>query len=213
MINPFRVEICGGMASGKTTFASLFSDSANLILEDFTAVPFWRAFFDHPGSFNLETELSFLLQHYHQVKRTAIETKGKGILFCDFSFVLDRAYAAVSLAGSQRQAFASVQDEVLSEVGSPKLIVYLQCSAEIELRRIQARQRSAETEVTRDFLGSLNIAVDREVAALTTPIEVVRLDSDTQDFALDMETRNRCRERVLTAISELMSGASSQLAD
>lgn len=206
MTRPFRVEVCGGMASGKTTFANLFSDAAHVILEDFAAVPFWRAFFDYPGSYNFETELSFLLQHYHQIKRNTAEGGSAGLLFCDFSFVLDRAYADVSLAGSKRQAFSAILHELLSEIGPPQLIVHLQCSAGTALRRVQGRRRSEETAVTCDFLESVNAAVAAELAALNAPITVVPFDSDTQDFATDLDIKHRCRALVLNSISEVRGG-------
>src|SRR5207302_1694437 len=80
-----RIEICGGIASGKTTFASLFEQQAKIIYEDFQAVPFWQDFYAAPAEHAFETELSFLLQHYHQVKRA--QSKGQSLVVCDFSFV------------------------------------------------------------------------------------------------------------------------------
>lgn len=211
MTKPFRIEICGGMASGKTTFANLFSDSANLIQEDFTAVPFWRAFFDSPGSYNFETELSFVLQHYHQIKCHVAAADSSPILFCDFSFVLDRAYAAVSLDGGKRQAFLAVLQEALSEIGPPRLVVHLQCSAETELRRIQARGRHAEASVTLRFLDSLNRAVEFEMSGVDKSITTLLFDSDKENFAFDAETKIHCRNRVLATFAELASTASSHV--
>jgi deoxyguanosine kinase len=211
MTYPFRIEVCGGMASGKTTFAKLFSDTVNLILEEFTSVPFWRAFFDSPGSYNFETELSFLLQHYHQIKRNADQRNGRGPVFCDFSFILDRAYASVSLDGGKCQAFAAVLQEALSEVGPPQLIVHLQCSAETELRRIQARGRLAEASVTLHFLDSLNRAVEAKMSDAQKSITTLLFDSDKEDFAFDPEVKDRCRNSVLATISELASVAPSHV--
>lgn len=209
-MTPFRVEICGGIASGKTTFANLFEGTGTLVLEDFTSVPFWQAFFDRPNSYNFETELSFLLQHYHQVKRAAIESQ-TGLVICDFAFMLDRAYAAVSLTGKKQHVFAAVLEDIVSEIGPPQLLVHLSCSPETEFRRIQARRRSAERAVTQDFLERLNSAVDAELAAVSSSDRVVRLNSDAQNFAEDIQAQEICRAAVLTTISKTVRGRPGEM--
>ena len=68
-INDYRIEICGGIASGKTTLANLLARSnIDPILEDFQTNLFWRAFYADPAGTAFETEITFLLQHYHQIK-------------------------------------------------------------------------------------------------------------------------------------------------
>jgi deoxyguanosine kinase len=106
----FRIEICGGIASGKTTFARLFAEQAKVIYEDFLAVPFWEDFYAAPAEHAFETELSFLLQHYHQVKRA--QSESHTLIVCDFSFALDAAYAHVSLNPGDLKAFLGVLEQV-----------------------------------------------------------------------------------------------------
>ena len=65
--NGLIVEVCGGIASGKTTFASLMTRIDLIpIFEDFKKNPFWEAFYCNPGKYIFETEISFILLHYHQ---------------------------------------------------------------------------------------------------------------------------------------------------
>src|SRR3954447_11075813 len=94
-----RVEICGGIASGKTTLANLLGSSERMVVrEDFSSNPFWRAFYDDPNNTAFETEITFLLQHYHQIK---VATNLEKSFACDFSLLLDYAYAHVTLNGSR----------------------------------------------------------------------------------------------------------------
>jgi deoxyguanosine kinase len=200
---PFRIEICGGIASGKTTFARLFEDAATVLLEDFTSVPFWSAFCHSPTTYGLEAEISFLLQHYHQIKRHVLENPARGLLVCDFSFSLDYAYSVVSLDERKREAFNAVYNEVIADLGPPRLIVQLACSPETQMRRIRARGRSVEDRLTLGFLQSLNSAVGGPIA----PAHLPRLafDSESTDFALDAETRLQCKEDVLTRVGDRSS--------
>ena len=109
-----RIEVCGGIASGKTTFASLLSQLGfDPIYESFQSNPFWEAFYTVPVKYNFETEVCFMLQHYHQIKRQ--DPKGKK-LACDYSFLLDIAYAQMGLKGSKLKAFMTVYEEIAKEL-------------------------------------------------------------------------------------------------
>ena len=80
-----RIEICGGIASGKTTFAALVSRIGyESISESFVTNPFWDAFYSEPGSYIFETEITFALQQYHQVKKQLGAAKP---IVCDYSFI------------------------------------------------------------------------------------------------------------------------------
>ena len=175
------VEVCGGIASGKTTFANLFDTSyLEPLFEDFKKSPFWEAFYCNPGKYIFETELSFILLHYHQIKN-ALEVDQK--LICDFSFFLDLAYAKMGLTGTKLEAFECVLGEIRKELPTPNLIVYLQCDAETEMERIQARARKEEELITLEFLDSLNKAVGKEVDNVRNEIPVITVDSSKKDFA------------------------------
>jgi len=178
-----RIEVCGGIASGKTTFASLMKKiNLNIIYEDFIRNPFWKAFYRNPGKYIFETEITFLLQHYHQIK-DGIESDKKFI--CDFSFLLDIAYAKIGLTGTKLKAFECVYDEIRNEVISPHLIVYLKCDAKTELERTRKRARDEESSINLDFLDSLNKALHKEVKKNQDTTPVITIDSGKKDFAND----------------------------
>lgn len=81
------IEVCGGIASGKTTFASLMKNiGLNPVFEDFKKSPFWEAFYRNPGKYIFETEVSFILSHYHQIKKTLESSKNNKLIY-DFSFL------------------------------------------------------------------------------------------------------------------------------
>ncbi|KWT89594.1 deoxyguanosine kinase [Candidatus Magnetominusculus xianensis] len=176
-----RVEVCGGIASGKTTFAALLSDKRfNPLLEDFRSNPFWVAFYSDPGKYIFETEVSFTLQHYHQVKKES--ARGK-INICDFSFLLDSAYANVGLQGSQLSTYLTVYEEIKRELSPPLLVIHLNCDAETELKRIRFRGRDIENPITLDFLNSLNLAVEKEVQKAAEETRVISVNSAQKNFA------------------------------
>jgi deoxyadenosine/deoxycytidine kinase len=70
------IQICGRIASGKTTLAKLFRNKdIHLVLEDFQTNPFWKAFYDNPIQYAFEAKITFLFQDYHQIKTNLIPSK------------------------------------------------------------------------------------------------------------------------------------------
>jgi deoxyadenosine/deoxycytidine kinase len=193
-----RIEICGGIASGKTTFASLFNrQNLTPLFEDFKKSPFWKAFYRNPGKYIFETEISFILLHYHQIKNGL---KSKQKMICDFSFLLDLAYAKIGLSRTKLKAFECVLNEIQKELPEPRLIAYLKCDAETELSRIRKRARSEESSINLEFLDSLNKALQKEVAKIQDQRKVIIIDSSQKDFANDESVKKEMMELIAKSL-------------
>jgi deoxyguanosine kinase len=199
--NVTRIEVCGGIASGKTTFAALMSHkSLNPLFEDFRSNPFWKAFYSNPGKYIFETEVSFTLQHYHQIKK---ETASEEISICDFSFLLDVAYAEIGLKGTQLDTYLGVYEEIRRELSPPILVVHLECNAEIELKRIRSRSRTVENSITLEFLNSLNKAVNRQVELSKGKLNVITIDSAEKNFADDELVKRQITALMIAELGRL----------
>lgn len=195
-----HIEVCGGIASGKTTFASLLSQLGfDPIYESFQSNPFWEAFYTVPVKYNFETEVCFMLQHYHQIKKQ--DPKGKK-LACDYSFLLDIAYAQMGLKGSQLKAFMRVYEEIAKELPQPALIIHLQCNASTELERIRKRARAVEESITLDFLDTLNKAVANEVSKFSNQLKIITIDSNLKNFVDDAKIRTEMLNLVADALGQ-----------
>lgn len=193
-----RIEICGGIASGKTTFATLLQRAGIItVLENFQANPFWKAFYQDPARHAFETEITFLLQHYHQIKT---EGHSRKLLACDFSLFLDLAYAHVTLQDSKRETFLAVYEEVVRDLGLPDLLVHLRCGAAAELERIRKRGRAVEKSITLEYLAQLNDSVEGQVAGVGEQTRVLTIDSEHQNFADDQRVQQDLTNAVLCTL-------------
>jgi deoxyadenosine/deoxycytidine kinase len=191
-----RIEVCGGIASGKTTLARLLCRlDVSLVLENFQANPFWKPFYADPIGTAFETEISFLLQHYHEIKTAA--KRGKPFA-CDFSLVLDLAYAYVTLSRGKRTAFESVLRQIREELPQPGLLVHLVCDPHVELERIRRRARDVEKSITLEYLEAINQALAEVLETEDGRSKVFTIDSATVNFANDEEAKNS----VIKAIGE-----------
>jgi deoxyadenosine/deoxycytidine kinase len=195
-----RVEICGGIAAGKTTLCALLAHAGlSSYFECFKKNPFWALFYQNPDLHAFETEVTFLLQHYSQIKTSIAAPL---IIAFDYSLLQDEAYAHVNLNGRRLKAFEAVYRYVVEELPPPALIVHLQCPAEEELRRVRSRARREETSIQLAYLDALNRAIAHAVGEVRARIPILQIDSAVLDFANDLETRKR-------VVADILAGTGS----
>lgn len=176
-----HIEICGGIASGKTTLANLLARlDLKPIYENFQTNPFWRAFYADPVGTAFETEITFLLQHYHQIKTAR---KSESLIASDFSMYLDLAYAYVTLPQDKREIFLTVYREVEKELGPPALLIHLKCDPEVELQRIRERGREVENSITIEYLQQINTQLEKILVEKAHPGKLLIINSGLLDFA------------------------------
>src|SRR5919112_1455167 len=192
--NSTRIEICGGIASGKTTLATLMSKAGyETAFEHFKSNPFIQNFYSDPDLYSFETEICFLLQHYSQIKTTSLSSP---IIVCDYSLYLDLSYAYVTLRRSHLSTFNTVYNTVTKEVGQPTLLVHLRCGAKAEMERIRLRQRPMEHSISIEYLERINSSLEGYVAQARKQTKVIELDSENLDFARESHVQGHVVEVV-----------------
>lgn len=174
-----RVEICGGIAAGKTSLSYLISETRKTVInESFESNPFIESFYKNAAYFSFETEVTFALQHYHDIKKAA---RKNSLIICDFSVFLDLAYADVTLNKSEHKAFTSVHNEIVTQIGHPDILIYLKCDPLILRKRIVARNREFEQGVTVEYLNQLISALENRIFKLDN-LKIIVIDSGKINF-------------------------------
>jgi deoxyadenosine/deoxycytidine kinase len=167
------------------------------LLENFQINPFLKDFYSDAVKYAFETEISFILQHYHQIKREHADCR---VNICDFSFVLDLAYAEIGLRDTKLKAFQTISTEIERDLPPPALLIHLKCDASIELGRIRNRGRAIEESINLEFLEKLNKAVERHVENAQRRLKVITIDSAKNDFAND----EAVKQEMLALVSECL---------
>lgn len=158
-----RVEICGAIASGKTTLANAYSKLGQKTeIEDFSKISMLDDFYSDPLAVAFETEISFTLQHYYQIKK-ALQT-GEFVV-CDFSSVDDYAFALAILTEKEMQIYNQIFTYILEKIGKPKKLIRLYATTDELILRIKNRGRENEQGIDRSsllkFEESLSMAIKR----------------------------------------------------
>ena len=191
------IGVCGNIASGKSTFVSIFEKKiANVVFEDFEQNMFIEAFYSDPEKYSFETELTFLLQHYHSIKESS---EKYSLSIFDFSIILDKAYADVTLPPRRRKLFHLVAEELEYEIGLPSKIIYLYCTEETLISRIKKRNRRFEDSIDVEYLTALNQSIDNQITLIGDKIDVLRIDSDKIDFSSNNKDINYVQSLIQSA--------------
>lgn len=196
-----RIEIAGPIGAGKTSLAKLLIElGCGVVFEEFKLNPFWKAFYSNPGKYNFETELTFLLQHYHEVRRKIEESS---LIACDFSFVQDLAYAEMGLAEKEFTIFKDTYTHVVSELAPPDILIYLDCEPLELLKRINHRGRKEEILINSSFLEGLRSQLRNNIEFINTQpnkTKVIVFDTNKINFINSSSDRlmvlNKIRELI-----------------
>jgi deoxyguanosine kinase len=184
------IAIEGCIGAGKTTSAAITAGrlGARAVLEQTDKHPFLAAFYEDPKRFALETELGFVLLHYHQLH----PVDRNALVVADFSPAKDLVFARMNLAREQLALFEHVYERLVGGISEPALAIYLDIDAASALRRIRQRDRPYERQITLDYLLALKAAYSAWLPQLGRAVERLEVDST--------ESRESIAERVIVAI-------------
>jgi deoxyadenosine/deoxycytidine kinase len=119
---------------------------------------------------------------------------------CDFSFLLDLAYADIGLKGSKLNTFIKVYEEIRNELPPPSLIIFLQCDAGTALDRIRRRGRVEEKLINFEFLASLNDALEKRVEEVKDELKIISIDSAVKNIVDNENTK----QEILKLVTETL---------
>lgn len=188
----------GGIGSGKTSLAKYFSHMLNIgeILEDYEINPFLNDFYKGDKSINFETEITFLLIHYSQLKKK-LRSNTDQFLIADFSIEKDLVFAKLNLKDEELKIFQKLNNYVIEKVGIPYLVIFLDVSHNLLMTRIMQREREYEMKANPEYFKEFNNKIRRffkaESKSKTWFINVDNLEFDPNNEILQ-QIKNKIRE-------------------
>lgn len=153
-----RIEICGGIASGKTTLARIMEkEGFCAVYERYQDNPFLGEFYKNKGvDCSFETEMVFTLLHYKML-RAISENKQ---LVSDYSLLQDLAYGKANLKKEEFAVFYQMYQYLMQQIALPRMIIYLKCRTKVLAERIADRAREMEQMVDIDYLSESILALE-----------------------------------------------------
>ena len=201
---PRYIAIEGVIGVGKTTLARFLADTlqCRLALEDVADNPFLPYFYQDPGRYAFQTQISFLVSRYQQHDKIL-----QGDLFCrggvvsDYLLAKDRVFAAMTLASEELALYDRLWSVLEPRAARPDLVVFLKAPLDVLLTRIAKRDRQFERGFDAAYLARVLERYNEFFASYAgSPLLIV--DASEANFVSDIEAR----ERLIAAIREHRSG-------
>jgi deoxyguanosine kinase len=200
-INYINIE--GPLGAGTTSLAKILADrmNARLILEETEQNPFLADFYKDRRRYAFQTQLFFLLsRHKQQQELFATDLFHKKVV-TDYFFDKDRIFASVTLDERELYLYERVLSVLERDVPKPDLVLYLQTSSEVLLKRIRERNRSYEKNIDLGYIRELNEAYNYYFFHYTkTPLLVVNTDR------IDFVNHEEDLRDILNLLSSPLSG-------
>jgi len=153
-----HLAIEGVIGVGKTSLCSLLAPALNarLVLEQAEENPFLSKFYEERRTYAFQTQLWFLVQRYRQLSEAFVQQDlFHPVTMADYSFAKDRIFASVNLDDDELALYDTVARALSRDIPRPDLIVFLQASTDVLLKRISKRGRSYESRMDRRYLEAL----------------------------------------------------------
>jgi deoxyadenosine/deoxycytidine kinase len=204
VVIPFGyVAVDGPSGVGKTALVERLAQrlEASAVLEEWSQNPFLKAFYESQTGAAFQTELFFLLSRYKQQQELLQRKLFSPVTISDYVFEKSKLFAYLNLDDSEVLLYEKLYDLLAENVPRPDLVVYLQAPTEVLMRRIRARGRPEEDQLSEEYLAEVNRAYNYYFFHYSaTPLLVV----NTTD--LDFVTRPEDVDDLLKQIRGMSKG-------
>lgn len=155
-----HVVIEGPIGVGKTSLARRLAQSfgAELLLEKADENPFLERFYHDPRGAALPAQLFFLFQRAEQLRRLRQVDMFQPRMVADYLFDKDRVFAELNLDEHEFALYDKVYRQLVDEVPTPDLVIYLQAPVDVLQRRITQRGIRYEQSISDEYLTRLSEA-------------------------------------------------------
>ena len=183
-----RVELVGGMASGKSTLAERLEFFGAFWVQEFlTDNPFLEDCYEDFETFRFPSQMWFALTKYREI---GLYEDPHVIYVHDQAVINNNAYTNLLYKDApddpSRVLVQQTFDYTTERFGQPDAVINLLCDPEVQLERIKSRGREYEQDLDLDFLVNLDTEVERLLQESEQEIPtVINVSSDSVDFKTD----------------------------
>src|SRR5262249_6834259 len=143
-----------------------------------------------------QAQLFFLLTRYRQQLALKQRSLFRPVTVSDYIFAKDRIFAHLNLTDDELLLYEKIYEVLEPQVVKPDLVIFLQASTEVLLRRPRLRRRDYEVEISSEYVIQVNEAYSyffyhyRTTPLLvmnTTEIDFVKRPADLEELVRQIQ--------------------------
>lgn len=151
-INYIAVE--GPIGVGKSSLAKMMAQDfgAKGIFEKPDQNPFLPLFYEDGSRHAFQAQLFFLLMRYQQQVGLQQADLFEQKIVCDYVFAKDLIFAQLNLTEDEYRLYSQIYTLLTQQLPKPDVIVFLQASPDVLLKRIKMRRKDYEDGIDPDYV-------------------------------------------------------------
>ncbi len=199
------IVVEGVIGAGKTSLAKMMSErlQAKLVLEEVEENPFLKDFYRDRERYAFQTQMHFLFSRFQQQRNLRQLELFSERTVADYLFQKDRIFAGLNLSERELALYDRLVGWLELEVMTPDIVVYLQATPDVLMRRIARRGRPYEKDMDPGYIRQLNEAYNHfffhylQAPLLVVNTSAIDFVNNADDFE-DLLTRIRSHRQGTT---------------
>ncbi len=193
------IAIEGNIGAGKTTLTKRICADWGYqpVLEQFTDNPFLPLFYKQPERYAFPVELFFMTERHKQLQETLTQQSlFEPLVLADYFFIKTLLFARNNLHEEEYRLFQRLFHVLNASFPKPGLLVYIHRPIDSLLKNISKRGRSYESDITAEYLQSVQDAyLDYFRTDSSFPIVIVEAND------IDFFTNEAAYQRLLDILA------------
>jgi len=188
----------GPIGVGTTSLATLLAKryGGRAVLEQTGKNPFLSDFYRDKERYAFQTQLFFLFNRYQQQLALNQLDLFQTITVSDYIFAKDRIFANLNLDENELALYNKIYSFLECRLVKPELVIFIQASTDVLMRRIRMRGLEYEKSITREYVERVNQAYNcfffhyTETPLLvinTSEIDFVNQPEDLDDLVAEID--------------------------
>ena len=205
---PRYIAVEGPIRVGKSTLARILAERLNAqrVMEP-DENPFLPAFYRGEQGAAFQTQFSFLIQRFEQLRSLDLGAASQRTVVSDFIFEKDKLFACLNLTDLELETYNRYYNFFRDQLPTPDLVIYLQASTDLLKKRLKKKNAPGEKAINEDYLHEVVKAYEHFFFHYTSS-DLLIINTSEIDFV----DRNEDLQELLRKVSEPIKGTQYFLA-
>ena len=205
---PRYIAVEGPIRVGKSTLARILAERLNAqrVMEP-DENPFLPAFYRGEQGAAFQTQFSFLIQRFEQLRSLDLGSASQRTVVSDFIFEKDKLFACLNLTDLELETYNRYYNFFRDQLPTPDLVIYLQASTDVLKKRLKKKNAPGEKAINEDYLDEVVKAYEHFFFHYTSS-DLLIINTSEIDFV----DRNEDLQELLRKVSEPIKGTQYFLA-
>ena len=118
-------------------------------------IRFLRSFFVGERGAAFQTQFSFLVERYEQLRALEAGPNSHKTIIADYIFEKDKIFACVNLTDAELAVYNRYYEIFREQIPTPDLVIYLQATPEVLKKRLRKKKAPSEVAIHEDYIGEV----------------------------------------------------------